>query len=139
MADPNFDKPGWVDLLLGVNVLPRILGEKIVRSANQLISASETIYGWVVSGQCQSDSSVPRSHLCLKTEAVGIQTQDLLKMFWKVADTPFAETTHTKNEQIALDHFGRTHKRLEDGRYIIELPRKSDELSLGCSRDQAQR
>ena len=34
LADPNFDKPGRVDLLLGVDVLPRIMGEKIVRSAN---------------------------------------------------------------------------------------------------------
>ena len=54
-------------------------------------------------------------------------------------DTSSAETTHTKNEQMALDHFGRTHKRQEDGRYIVELPRKTDALSLGCSRDQAQR
>ena len=60
-------------------------------------------------------------------------------MFWKVEDTPSAETTHTKNEQIALDHFGWTHKQIEDGRYTIELSRKSDDLSLGCSRDQAQR
>ena len=34
LADPNFDKPGRVDLLLEVDVLPRIMGEKIVRSAN---------------------------------------------------------------------------------------------------------
>ena len=81
------------------------MGEKIVRSENRLLSASETICGWVVSGQCQSDNSV---HLCLKTETVDIQTQDLLTMFWKVEDTSSAETTHTKNEEMALDHFGRT-------------------------------
>ena len=78
LADPNFDKPGRVDLLLGVDVLPRIVGEKTVRSTNQLLSASETVYGWVVSGQCQSDNSVPRSHICLSTQIVEKQTQDLL-------------------------------------------------------------
>ena len=28
LADPNFDKPGWVDILLGVDVLPRALWER---------------------------------------------------------------------------------------------------------------
>lgn len=139
LADPNFDKPGRVDLLLGVDVLPRIMREKTVRSTNQLLSASETIYGWVVSGQCQSDKSVPRSHICLSTQTVDEQTQDLLTKFWQVEDVSSNQVTRTKDEQLALDHFERTHSRQPDGRYVVELPRKTDALSLGCSRDQAQR
>ena len=139
LADPNFDKPGRVDLLLGVDVLPRIMREKTVRSTNQLLSASETVYGWVVSGQCQSDNSVPRSHICLSTQIVDKQTQDLLTKFWQVEDVSSNQVTRTEDEQLALDHFARTHSRQPDGRYVVELPRKTDALSLGCSRDQAQR
>ena len=138
LADPNFDKPGRIDLLLGVDVLPRIMGEKTVHSTNQLLSASETVYGWVVSGQCQSDNSVPRSHICLSTQIVDKQTQDLLTKFWQVEDVSSNQVTRTEDEQLALDHFARTHSRQPDGRYVVELPRKTDALSLGCSRDQAQ-
>ena len=49
------------------------------------------------------------------------------------------QVTRTEDEQLVLDHFARTHSRQPDDRYVVELPRKTDALSLGCSQDQAQR
>ena len=62
-------------------------------------------------------------------------------MFCKLEDTS-AEITHTKNEQMALDHFGRTCMRQED---VVELPRKlipshsaaGDQLSDDISRTRS--
>ena len=49
LADPTFDKPGRVDLLLGVDSLPLLMGGSITYSEDRLLWATETAYGWVIS------------------------------------------------------------------------------------------
>ena len=68
LADPGFDKPGRIDLLLGVNVLPRVMLEGRTHSSDYSLSPTRSVYGWVVTGTCNSASYVPRSHHCLKTQ-----------------------------------------------------------------------
>ena len=68
LADPGFNKPGRVDLLLRVNVLPRVMLEGRVHSSDFSMSATNTVYGWVITGTCASSSQAPRSHHCLKTQ-----------------------------------------------------------------------
>ena len=139
LADPGFDKPGRIDLLLGVNVLPRVMLEGIVHSSDYSMNATRSVYGWVVTGTCKSSVQVPRSHLCLKTTPLDQQTQDLLTRFWQVEDVSSSSTIRTEEEQAALEHFNSTHSRQAVGRYVVELPRKSTTLSLGCSKEQAVR
>ena len=43
LADPGFNKPGHVDLLLGVNVLPRVMLEDRVHSSDFSMSATNTV------------------------------------------------------------------------------------------------
>ena len=62
LADPKFDQPGRVDLLLGVNVLPRVMLEGRRHSVDYSMSATNSVYGWVVMGTCHSDTNTPRSH-----------------------------------------------------------------------------
>ncbi len=54
-------------------------------------------------------------------------------------DVSSVDSTRTEDEKMALEHFEKTHTRQEDGRYVVELPRKENILSLGCSREQALR
>ena len=139
LADPGFNKPGRVDLLLGVNVLPRVMLEGRVHSSDFSMSATNTVYGWVVTGTCASSSQAPRSHHCLKTQLIDQQTQDFLVPLWNVEDVSSATVTQTEEEVAALEHFQSTHSRQDDGRYVVKLPRKMNILALGCSREQAIR
>ena len=139
LADPKFDQPGRVDLLLGVNVLPRVMLEGRVHSLDYSMSATNTVYGWVVTGTCISKAHTPRSHHCLKTQPVDQVTQDFIIRFWGVEDVSSVAVTQTQEELEALEHFKTTHMRCKDGRYVVQLPRKSPILSLGCSREQAAR
>ena len=142
LADPSFDKPGRVDMLLGVDSLPFIMGNSISYSDDRLLWATETAYGWVISGTCQSQQSTTRSHLCLAATTIDQQTQDLLISFLEaesLSSTDTTEPTLTQEEQRAEDHFIRTHSRQPDGRYVVQLSRKADLPELGCSRDQALR
>ena len=135
LADPSFDKPGQVEMLLGVDSLPFIMGNSISYSD----WATETAYGWVISGTCQSQQSTPRSHLYLAATTIDQQTQDLLISFLEAEILDTTEPILTQEEQRAEDHFIRTHSRHPDGRYVVQLPRKADPPELGCSRDQALR
>ena len=139
LADPGFNKPGRVDLLLGVNVLPRLMLEGRVHSADFSMSATNTVYGWVVTGTCTcaSYSQAPRSHHCLKTQSIDQQTQHFLVLFWNVENMSSATVTQTEEEVAALEHFQSTHSRQDDGRYVVKLPQKMTILALGCSREQA--
>ena len=46
-ADPNFDKPGKIDVLLGADVIPFILSKD---GANNAVIAKETVFGHVFLG-----------------------------------------------------------------------------------------
>ena len=139
LADPHFDRPGKIDLLLGVDILPRIMMEGRRTSLDYTLSASKSVYGWIVMGTCQSSMQVPRSHLCLKTTSIDQHTQDLLTRLWQVEDVTSDTTIRTEEEKAALQHFTETHDRSPEGRYVVKLPRKETVLAIGSSRDQAVR
>ena len=138
LADLKFDQPSRIDLLLGVDVLPQVMTDGLVRSADRQLSATQTVYGWVVTGWSKGADQAPSSYHCLKTQ-VDQNTQDLLVKFWQVEDVSSTTTLQTKDEVAAVEHFKTTHSREPDGRYVVKLPRRSDALALGCSREQARR
>ena len=129
-----------MDLLLGVDSLPLLMGGSITYSEDRLLWATETANGWVISGKCHVQQQTPRSHLCLTAGSVDQQTQDLLINFLEtesLASTDTSEPTRTLDEQRAEDHILQTHSRKPDGRYVVQLPRKMDPPALGCSRERA--
>ena len=130
--------PGKVDLLLGADVLPEILTEGVeVRcSPDCKLGAIQTAYGWAITGRTKGNDQNPTSHHCLTTR-VDQTIHELLVKFWQVEDVSSTTTLQTIDEVAAVDHFRTTHTRDEDGRYVVQLPRHSDTLALGCSREQA--
>ena len=50
LSDPNFAKPGGVDLLLGQDVLVHILTDGLVKSSDGKLFEIYTIFGWVIGG-----------------------------------------------------------------------------------------
>lgn len=56
LADPNFNSPGKIDLLLGADLFPYIIeGGRVITNQNEL-SALNTVFGWAVMGK-YNDSS----------------------------------------------------------------------------------
>jgi len=54
LADPNFAKPGQIDLLLGSDVIPRILRDGLKKSNDGALAAQNTVFGWFLSGEVGS-------------------------------------------------------------------------------------
>ena len=54
LADPTFDSPGHVDLLLGITVYTHILRDKAIKIGT--LALVETTLGWTVSGITTQES-----------------------------------------------------------------------------------
>ena len=137
LADSAFDKPGRVDLLLGLDVYSRIhLPGRILDSDNHLC-ASQSIFGWTIGGTVNSPSS-PAIHLVYNTRTTISDLGDGVRRFWELEEPPQV-SRFTSEEQQAIDNFNSTHSRDSDGRYTVSLPRKVPAIKLGSSGDQAVR
>ena len=59
LADPDFGKPGRIDLLLGVDVFVEVLCQGRRTGPPGSPTAFETDFGWVVAGQTTPSSAIP--------------------------------------------------------------------------------
>ena len=66
-----------------------------------------------------------------------ITGDDLLRKFWEIEEGPGNE--FFPEERAAVSHFEGNHRRNEDGRFVVPLPRKPNSPSLRKSRSQAVR
>ena len=66
LADSAFDKPGRVDLLLGLDVYSRIQLPGRIQNPDNHLCASQSIFGWTIGGTVNSPSS-PAIHLVYNT------------------------------------------------------------------------
>ena len=82
LADPEFGKPGRVDILLGVDVFVNVLqhGRRIGPPGSPV--ALQTKFGWVLAGN--TDLPVT-SNLAIVTHLTSVMTGDeLIKKFWEL-------------------------------------------------------
>lgn len=132
LADPNFGQPGRIDLLLGVEVFSEVLlqGRRTGLSGSPV--GFETQFSWVLAGNTSS---------CVPTQVIAahhttlLTGDDLLHRFGEVEE----KVCLTPDEKAVMDHFKNHHVRLEDGRFVVPLPRKRGVAPLGESLSQAVR
>ena len=132
LADPDFGRPGRIDLLLGVDHFIASLLHGRWTGPPGSPTAFETRFGWVLAGSVESQGhpqQVATHHTSL------ITGDDLLQKFWEIEESPGNDILSS----AAVLHFKENHRRTESGRFIVPLPRKSNPLSLGESRSQAVR
>ena len=141
-ADPKFDQPGRVDLLLGADVIPFIQSPE---GANHSVIAKNTVFGHVFLGSYDSvPDTIPivGSIQVMSTGVVADKEKDELSQavtrFWE-AEQPLArQQVMTADEKRVQQHFYDTHKFLPlAGRYEVTLPRLVDRGTLGDSRNMA--
>lgn len=81
LADPEFGRPGKIDLLLGVEVFSQVVrqGRRLGKPGSP--SAFETDFGWVLAGE----TSTHVSHLSLFTHHTTVESgDDLVRKFWEM-------------------------------------------------------
>ena len=80
LADPDFGRPGRIDVLLGVDIFVETLlqGWRIGPPGSP--SAFETEFGWVLAGRL--DASSPSTHVASHHASLTTR-DDLLRRFWE--------------------------------------------------------
>ncbi|XP_055714325.1 uncharacterized protein LOC129808570 [Phlebotomus papatasi] len=138
LADPDFGKPGRIDMLLGAEVfMTAIRGHKVAGSP----TLQETVFGYIVAGSIQTSTSqtIPNSHVvtCLcSTEDSSLLDQ--MEKFWILEEVP-SERVLSPEEQKCEEHFTSHVQRNADGRYVVRLPTRDNVHELGDSRQMAER
>ena len=136
LADPDFGRPGRVDLLLGVDIFTEALlhGRRTGPSGTPV--AFETVFGWVLAGptnQLSPEACATSHHTLVATG------DDLLRNFWEIEENAKHESCLSSEERFVVQHFEENHRRAPDGKFIVPLPKKPHAPPLGESRSHAVR
>ncbi|XP_043483450.1 uncharacterized protein LOC122511942 [Leptopilina heterotoma] len=109
LADPTFDEPGVIDILISTALFWSLLCKGQIRHRAGQPSLQQTKLGWIVGGELN---------------------------FWRVES--LQEPRKWTKEEIKCDtFFEETFQREETGRFVVKLPKK-EEVTLGESREHAE-
>lgn len=114
-----------IEILLGADTYYKLILPGIRKLNNNMILAQNTIFGWILSGELQNQSSnnntiTTCSHITT-TDRIDI----LLRRFWEITGSEANEPSANDEENFIEQHFIKTHQRLPTGRYQVRLPFRS--------------
>jgi hypothetical protein len=133
LADPTFNKPGPIDLLLGNELFWKVLcvGKVQLGPAKRLI-AQNTQLGWILGG-CWDTNKENTKTICTFSSK---NLEKQMVKFWQIEEIdhkPILSREHERCEKQFLE----CHKRLTNGKFQVPLMFKSESPNIGLSFDQA--
>lgn len=137
LADPQFQIPSSIDILLGAELVPYILRSgQIFGHAGQPV-ALRTIFGWILqgpAGNVPSNSSLVSCHVSLNPHM-----ELALKKFWELEEVPTSRKLLSPDEQRCESIYTSLLTRDASGRFIVPLPFKHQDPNFGDTYSQALR
>ncbi|XP_060855155.1 uncharacterized protein LOC132932813 [Metopolophium dirhodum] len=128
LADPRYDEPLPIDILLGADVFPYIISrDRREGTVNQPV-ALKTVFGWVLMGRSAPNPSNSTTSLFTSIDPI----DQILRKFWEIEELPTVEKT-SPAEQKCEEIYRTTTTRQKDGRYIVHLPFIHDPPPIGES------
>lgn len=121
LADPDFGRPGRIDILLGVDVYANIMLQGRRTGPPDAPVAFEIKFGWVLTGKTGPTSF---SNHCVTVNHVStISGDELLSKFWEVEETPknHSMDSYSQEECLVVSHFKENHHKSKDGRFVVPL------------------
>ncbi|XP_052895602.1 uncharacterized protein LOC128302790 [Anopheles moucheti] len=122
LADPGFNQPEKIDLLIGAEIFGELLQQGQLRLAPHLPMLLETKLGWIISGRevCKGsiESSVTLANCVLSEENLNAAMEQLVML------ENIPEERVQSSEQEAMEQwYLHTTTREKTGRYVVELPK----------------
>ncbi|XP_059221613.1 uncharacterized protein LOC131996176 [Stomoxys calcitrans] len=137
LADPEFYRTNYVDLLIGSDLLPLVMLGGIRTNVCHSLMAQETIFGWILTGPVQPQS--------LSSFRTGVSYSDEMSLesritkFWEMEDLPRRKSM-SDGDRFCEENYKLTTRRDPNGRYIVTLPFKAEfptTVQLGQSKSIA--
>ena len=147
LADPTYNQPGRIDILLGADMASAILTQVTPRKGNNdEPMAQATVFGWTLSGPVpgylhdQASLSAYHQLPVLQSETTSEpRLEELLQaVLHEQGETGEAPPVSTQdiNQQVEKHYTDTVVYSEPELRYTVELPRKED-MQLGVSKPQA--
>ena len=121
LADPSFFIPSRIDCILGGDIYPFILRDGILKGPVGAPVAQQTIFGWVLTGESQTECACHHSSVRIFHTHTEPSLTQLVEKFWEIEDLP-PQKLLTPDEQYCEDYFVETTYRKVDGRFVVRLP-----------------
>lgn len=131
LADPEAPTPAQIDMVLGAGVWAIIIQDGGYTD-QQGIALQPTRLGWVIFGggiQTRDEVTVAMA----TSNESETQLDTLLRRFWEPEEVEVART-RTQEQEKCEEIFMRTHLRLADGRFQVNIPLRNDIEQLASSR-----
>ncbi|XP_020296239.1 uncharacterized protein LOC109861137 [Pseudomyrmex gracilis] len=136
LADPEFMKPGNIDIIIGAEMYGQLLEGSIRKGPSDAPIAQLTKFGWIISGPTNAISANRKSQNYHCT--IDYDLYELIKRFWHQEEICPAQITKLSSaEQNCEKHFALSHSRDSTGRYIVRIPFKLPPEQLGDSKPSA--
>ena len=134
LADPQWFKPGPVDILLGADIFWSLIKANRISGASGSSIAVDSKLGWLVAGKIETNSSGNlHVHFAMETNL-----DETLRLFWELETIP--EKKHLSPSEVKCEeHFSRNTSRSANKKFVVKLPFKESKLSIGSSAQMAVR
>lgn len=133
LADPMFNKPQSIDLLIGSGLFWHLLRSDRISLGPELPLLQDTELGYVVVGPVRQGPL----QSTFKTTANVSNDQDLnviVRRFWELDTLPGDfQVRMSQDDQVCEDLFRLTTRRNDSGRYVVQLPFRPGASQLGRS------
>ncbi|XP_038117973.1 uncharacterized protein LOC6051048 [Culex quinquefasciatus] len=135
LADPEFYKPGPIDIILGAEFYYDLLADGRLKLSDEGPTLQHTVLGWVVSGRIPSSySNIPKM---LAYSCHNVDLRELVSRFWEL-ESCNTRSAHSVEESMCEEIFAKTTVRDAEGRFVVQLPKKDYVMErLGDSKDIA--
>ena len=137
LADPNFNVPSQIEMVIGSDILPFILKQGIKHNVAGNLLAQETVFGWYISGPVSDDEVAIFTTVVSEDQTPSLS--DLLKKFWEIEEIP-SSRINSSEDNFCEKLYSETTYRQPDGKYVVKLPFKDnfpDTISIGSSKNAA--
>ena len=128
LADPNFNTPTEVDVLIGVQSFYDIIQSKRIKLGK--VNLIQSKLGWIVSGSISALEPGVREESCCLNVNSSDKLHELMERFWKTEEIPIGK--FLKEEEVFCEEDFRRSTCKEKDRFVIKYPLKS-EMKLGNS------
>lgn len=145
LADPTFNEPSEIDILVGGGLFYDLLCVGQIKLGTDLPVLQKSVFGWLVTGKLplrQEKSKKSPYTRCFflnstSNDSVDRNLNQQIEKFWLIEEIPNEKPILSKEEQECEDNFVKTTTRDESGRFVVKLPLKENFTNLGSSEQQA--
>lgn len=136
LADPKFNIPSKIDILLGNDVWNEIVLPGLRQGKSGSPVAQKTRLGWILGGKIHQTNS-ENEFSCFGTYINEDSIDEQLKEFWEIEEVNAHEESKNCDENQCEQFFCKTTTRDVSGRYQVRLPFINEIPILGRSRSIA--